>query len=386
MEEALQSYSQDLPPRQDSKCPPASDHQTVVVIGSTGYLGPYIVAALLKTPSTAEVICLNRNDDRGERTRQALSNIGLVQAAYLDRLRFLKADLAQPDFGLNSRLTAGLSNNVDQLVFNAWDSNWGKSLDHFYIFLKGVRSSIDFSLAADKHVCITLISSICAVGDWAFSNPAQPNIPEDIVWDNRSAMPHGYGESKCVAEQLLGLASKVSGLSVNIVRAGQIGGPLGPAAGTWPRQGWLYSIIDASKRIGYFPNNVQPLDWIPVDTLAEGVATCSRTTPSCNTVRVFNMVHPQPAAWSVLYHALRKYHHLRAGLIDLPDWLARLDPNKVRLYGFLEASQGGREHNMTFSNTNAVQVLPPTAKITPELLFSWLKDWGLSSDTCKARM
>jgi thioester reductase-like protein len=154
---------------------------------------------------------------------------------------------------------------VDELVFNAWDPYWGKKLADFDPFLRGIRNAIDFCASASKRPRITFVSSICAVGDWPLIHPRDPAIPEAVVQDNRSAMPNGYGESKCVAEQILAKANEVSGIPVNIVRAGQIGRLLIPSMGAWARQGWLYSVMMASKRLGTFPTHVVSLDWIPVD-------------------------------------------------------------------------------------------------------------------------
>lgn len=69
-----------------------------------------------------------------------------------------------------------------------------------------LSSILDRSLqlyASATRIRITFVSSICAVGNWPRERPTQPVIPEEIVRDSRSAMEHGYGESKCVAEQIL---------------------------------------------------------------------------------------------------------------------------------------------------------------------------------------
>jgi thioester reductase-like protein len=50
-------------------------------------------------------------------------------------------------------------------------------------------------------------------------------IPEDVAWDFSSAMVNRYGESKCIAEQILVKAHATSTLRVAIVRAAQVGGP-----------------------------------------------------------------------------------------------------------------------------------------------------------------
>jgi len=341
------------------------------------------VASLLKADSTSRIFCLNRSDDKGERTRSALSSICPIAAPELDRLRFFRAELARPDFGLSAEIVAQLKWETTELIFNAWDPNWSKPLSYFRSFLAGISNSIDFCVAAERHPRITFISSVCAVGDWPLANPTNPDIPEDIVWNHLSTMSSGYAESKCIAEQLLGLACEISEVPVNIVRAGQIGGRSDSSPGSWPRQGWLYSIISTSHDIGSFPDHVQPLDWIPVDCLAQGVVNCTKLNAGFQNVRVFNMVHPHPVAWNMLYKALQDHCGLVADLKDLSAWL---DQSDSKLHDFLKANKDGREFNMKFSNSAALQVLPRVHQMTPGLLSAWLRDWDLPCRLLRARL
>lgn len=98
------------------------------------------------------------------------------------------------------------------------------------------------------------------------------------------------------------------------------------------------------------------------------------------------MVHPQPVPWSMLYHTLRRQYNMAGDLVSLPQWLAHPAAKKAKLHGFLEATRGGREHNMSFSNERAVQVLPSVQPITQELLSDWLKSWGLQRTESRARL
>ena len=217
-------------------------------------------------------------------------------------------------------------------------------------------------------------------------HPKQPIVTEAVVWDSRSAMPHGYGESKCVAEQLLARAHEASGLSVNIVRAGQIGGPTKCRIKAWPQQGWIYSIIKTSLRLGYFPMHVQPLDWIPVDSFADGIIETTRLSPSLRTLHVFNMVHPKPGSWSMLYDTLASRFGYRVKTTSLSDWLDRLDKQKLKLHGFLRATGNGREHNMSFRNEKASQALPEVAPLSEDLLSEWLQGWQLGVSSFRAKI
>jgi thioester reductase-like protein len=366
----------------------SSAHQKIVaVVGTTGFLGPYIVAALLRTRAEPKIVCINVSVDGEQRTTAALANIGVDASSRVSHLRFLIADIAEP-----ATWTAQdglLAFEVDELIFNAWNPNWSLPLQSFEPLLRAMRNAIDYCTSSSRRPRMVFISSICAVGEWPRKHPGEPLIPENVAWDRSSAMAHGYGESKCIAEQLLARAHAVSGLRVAIVRAGQIGGPAMSAAarsGVWPVQGWLLSLVRASEKTGCWPTHVQPLDWVPVDALAEGVANIAGTTPNGRAVQVFNMVHPRPAPWQLLLDALQDRFGLRAKGVSLPQWLDRLEPGALKLYGFLRAAKSGREYDMAFENQNALAVLPDVMPITEDLLEAWLQGWNLKVRDVKARM
>ncbi|KAH5983372.1 hypothetical protein HBI07_250130 [Parastagonospora nodorum] len=344
MQRMLERYTKDMP-RASKVSRMSKSPKTLVVIGSTGFLGPHIIASLLSAHNQSDIFCLNRSSDARQRTELALQQLGSDYSKQSPRLHFWATDMTQPNFGLTSLQADLLASQVDELVFNAWDPHWGKKLVDFDRFLGGIRNAINFCASASKRPRITFISSICAVGDWPLIHPRDPVIPEAVVQDNRSAMPNGYGESKCVAEQILAKANQVSGIPVNIVRAGQIGGPSLPSMGAWARQGWLFSDVE-----------------------------------------VFNALHPNAASWTLLWRTLRSRFGLQADEESMPAWLARLDPKRMKVHGFLSAFGNGREYNMKFRNQNALEVLPSVPVITEELLSRWLANWKLILGNSNAKL
>ncbi|KAL5371132.1 hypothetical protein PMIN02_012909 [Paraphaeosphaeria minitans] len=154
----------------------------------------------------------------------------------------------------------------------------------------------------------------------------------------------------------------------------------------WPRQGWVYSILKASKRLGYFPMHIQALDWIPVDAFAEGIANSTNRLPKSKMVEVFNMFHPEPAPWNALYETLQRRFRLSLKTTSLSDWLDRVDGGKLKLHGFLRALGNGREYNMSFRNERAMEALPRVVPISEDLLAEWLQGWELGLHDLKAKI
>lgn len=137
--------------------------------------------------------------------------------------------------------------------------------------------------------------------------------------------------------------------------------------------------------MGKWPAQINALDWIPVDALADGIAGIT-TTPSNNKVRVYNMMHPKPAPSILLYETLKSKFGLTAKLVSLPEWLENLNSTS-KLRNFLQQAGMGREQEgMIFHNQNALGVLPSVEQITEQRLATWLDGWGLELERITSRL
>jgi thioester reductase-like protein len=398
MERLLNKYTTALPRPSNRQETPATT-KSVALLGSTGYLGPYILASLLKTSDISAIYCLNRGDDAHQRTCSALERICGASTKEFSTLAFLKADLDKPRLGLTELQYDDLLEDVDTIIFNSWNPNFSLPLESFeHPFLRGMRTAIEWSLSSNKRPRILFISSIAAIGNWPKAHPEQPNIPEEPALEHSVPMVMGYGESKCIAEQMLSHASQTSGLSASIFRAGQIGGPSDPAMGPWPIQGWLYSLLKSGRKMNALPKAISPLDWIPVDTFASAIAKDAQNRNPDNGVQTFNLVHPDPAAWDLFLSALKKAFSFQAVEVSLPEWLDRLSgitsgSHEKRsgtrvsgIYEFLRSLGEGREEDMQCHTKNAATLLQDVVPLKEDLLMAWLRTWNPKSDGIKGRM
>ena len=74
---------------------------TVILTGSTGSLGSYLLDSLLKQRHVKKVYCLNRADDGTAKQTEVSGSRGLDVAWEAQRVEFLKVDLSQVWFGLD---------------------------------------------------------------------------------------------------------------------------------------------------------------------------------------------------------------------------------------------------------------------------------------------
>lgn len=100
-------------------------------------------------------------------------------------------------------------------------------------------------------------------------------------------------QSKNVAEQILNIANEKSGVPVSIVRVGQIAGPL-EVKGIWNEEEWLPALIKTSKSLGYLPDHLPDIGWIPVDKLAVMILEILRFAARTEKSWVY-IQHRQPA-------------------------------------------------------------------------------------------
>jgi thioester reductase-like protein len=359
---------------------------TVALMGSTGYLGPQVLASLMTDCNIASIYCLNRSTDAKERTAKELE--GHDTEAAFDRIKFLVVDISTPHLGLSSSSFLKLSQEVNVIVYNAWRPNFGLPISSFEKpFLSGMRNIIDWSVQSPQRPRIVFISSIAAVGRWSRVFSQQPAIPEAPISDNNVAMEMGYGESKCVAERVLQVAHEQCGIPVNIIRTGQIGGPSSASGKQLPLQGWLLALCKTSRALGVLPTHVSPVDWLPVGMLARQISDVVADKGTRDSYRVFNLVHANVQPWDLFLDTLITRFGLDAEKVSLPEWLDRSEEKAgadtqgheglaaLEIAGFLRSLGDGMEDmRCVCENIGGVSKVEAEA-LDMGLLEQWLQDW-----------
>lgn len=235
----------------------------VILTGSTGSLGAYLLHELLRDLSVSKIYCLNRSDDAAPRQLQSLREKGLVGfSKFPSRVEFLQARFGDERLGLEETKYEELLENVDTVIHNAWKVNFNHRVEAFeQPHIEGVRRLVDFSIASEKKAHIHFISSISTIEGYIQG----PSIPEVIFNDPSSVLRQGYGESKHVSERICAAASAKCGIPTSIHRVGQIGGPT-TEKGMWNKQEWVPSLVASSKTIKQIPNSLGSVSvqWVPV--------------------------------------------------------------------------------------------------------------------------
>jgi nucleoside-diphosphate-sugar epimerase len=268
MQAIFDKWSLNLPKAKQPHSLEARKPSVVLLTGSTGSLGSYILDLLIRMPNVQKIYCLNRKHD-GEIQQTKSSKSKGLQTRF-QKVTFLQCDLSQPSLGLQEDTYNGLLQEVTHVIHNAWDVNFNRPLEAFINpHISGIRHLIDFCNQSTTNTRLLFVSTqSTALGQ--HSRQAQP-IPEAVLYDWESSLPMGYAQSKLIAEQLIDAAARVSGLQSTICRVGQIAGPT-TEQGCWSLKEWFPSLVASSVTLGMLPEGLGEMDmvdWIPVDLVAK---------------------------------------------------------------------------------------------------------------------
>lgn len=384
------------------------------LIGPRGSLGPHVLKELLKSPKVGSIYCLNRGED-GERLMKANFEDRAISHEFDDgRLSFISIDLEKPNLGLAPPDLIKITENVDVFIHNAWRVDFSWTLEFYKsTYLRSVRELVNLSFTSPRHPRIAFVSSISSVQDWAGVFPDTP-VTEALPASWEVSSPLGYGQSKYVAEHVLASACELSGIPVTVLRVGQVAGPTTPSngGGIWSTDEWIPSLAAVSKALGKIPNDIPPIDWVPVDLAARAIVELSLVetkrvsapgSEGLGPFKVFNIVNPTLSQWSKFMRTLQqrldrstKHGGECCQLISLTKWVENLvltDPTRLseaearsstKILPFFqhlaETASRGIALQPKFDTTEAVKYSRTMADmdaISEGLIDGWLQQWGI---------
>lgn len=393
MEDIVAKYTSNLPERNDAQRDPNETKQTVILTGSTGSLGSYMLDQLISSPRVSKVYALNRGADGG-RSRQEDINANRTLTKDFSKVEFLSSDLSKPNFGLENAKYVQMLSSVDRIVHNAWPVNFNMPITSFEPFIRGVRHFVDFAGASPKKVAVVFVSSIGTADNWSSSEP----VPEKRL-DDPNLAEMGYGLSKLAGSFILDAAAAQSGLATVSVRVGQIAGPkLGD--GVWNPQEFIPSLIASSVHLGVLPSDLGPfcnVDWVPTEDVSGiilDVAGITNSVPIAEVNGYFHVQNPAKVQWSEVANFLKEFYGGRIReLSSLGEWVTRLEASAsdeqnldknpaVKLLdtyrGFREKEEAGDapvifDMKRTISKSTTAAALKP---IDTDMLRKWCTAWN----------
>lgn len=291
--------------------PQKQEQEIVILTGSTGTLGSYILDALLRDPIIAHIYCLNRATDGLSIQMKKNQVLRLQHPPSDERISFWTVDLSQKGFKLTEAQYDELDSKATLVIHNAWPVNFNLSLPSFKPQLDNLVNLIDFANNSAKRARFFYMSSISSIISYRSESG---KTPEKLVTADSAPGPNGYSESKYVAEHIIDYAAQTVcyGPSLAFTRVGQIAGAANHS-GIWNKDEWFPSMIISSVKIGAFPESLGPtfdrVDWVPIDLLADilvelalkrGQSAARCTATDTQHADVFHPLNSHTTTWTAL--------------------------------------------------------------------------------------
>ncbi|KAK4691469.1 hypothetical protein P7C71_g5539, partial [Lecanoromycetidae sp. Uapishka_2] len=369
--------------------------KTVILTGSTGTLGSYLLSSLLENSSIGKIYCFNRPPDPESRQKHISTSHGLSTDFFHSRVEFLTSDLTDSSkFGLTTSKYDELRSTADLVIHNAWQVNFKLALPSYEDHLLSVQNLINFSHQSSHTARLFFISSFGAVANYHSIRNSHSTVPEEIITDPQASAPMGYAESKHIAEHMLASASSTLNIPISVCRVGQIAGPMREGSiGVWNKAEWLPSLVISSVHMGFLPSDLgslEDVDWLPVDGLADVIVDLAMNAHEGEEdAEVFHTVNPNKTTWETLLPAVRSAIGKDVQLVPLPAWIKKLRASSegvlsedalkmnpaVKLLGFYEGMLSRSVKLDTRKTETKSRILAEIGSIKRKWMEKWVRGW-----------
>ena len=370
--------------------------QTVLLTGSTGALGSYLLERLASCETIKRIYCLNRSSDSGQRQDRALASRGLILHSHRNRVVYLTSDMSKRDLGLEHGVYSEIIDNVELIIHNAWQVDFNLSLDSYeHNHVGGVRNLTEMAIKSTHHAAIFFVSSIASVSNYSARERAE--VPEETIKDFTVPQRMGYAESKYIAERLLEIAATDCNVPVSVCRVGQIAGPIRGSEGMWNKQEWLPSLVLSSRHLGVIPDSLSGLetvDWIPIDVLSNIITELALQSSAAlgSDGKTYHAVNPSKTTWAALLPHVLAALGPTVHAIPLSEWVKRLRASAetatsegdlsinpaVKLMEFYEGLLSGESSVAsleTRETRKASRTLRDLGPVQGEWMAKWIEQW-----------
>ncbi|WP_408895227.1 beta-ketoacyl synthase N-terminal-like domain-containing protein [Paenibacillus taichungensis] len=252
-----------------------TSYRNILLTGSTGYLGIYLLADLIKFTDSKIHVLIRADDPEIAEQRLIMNwchyfNQDDIISRLKDRVQIVVGDLSKDQFGMNDADYQNIAMRVDCVVHSAGlVKHFGEYSTFEEINVDGTTRLIEFSKIGNKKD-FNLISST-AVGRGNIENK-QYLLFSEFDSNVGQKINNPYGKSKFKAEQIV-LQARNEGINTNIFRVGNImfDSQTGQFQSNIETNG-IYTILRAMIKMKIFPNTKrEELDFSFIDYVSKSV-------------------------------------------------------------------------------------------------------------------
>ncbi len=245
---------------------------TVLLTGATGFLGSFLLEALLRLTDYRIVALVRATgaDHARSRTESALERTGLLDTrlreAFDARVRALPGDLAQPQLGLAAGEWTSLSKELSAIYHCGADVDYVKPYET--LRAANVSSTVDIVRLA----CSGRPKALhYASTTFMFGFVAREVCLETDANLEMAGLNFGYAQSKWVAEQLV-LDGAARGLTARVYRPSLV---TASKDGKYVRRDLMSRILSYMIRHGISVDSANQISFVPVDVCANNIVALS---------------------------------------------------------------------------------------------------------------
>lgn len=245
---------------------------TVLLTGATGFLGSFILEALLRLTDYRIVALVRAADDdhAQQRLEAALDRTALLDASLRDavdaRVRTVVGDLSHPRLGLTEACWNALSHEVSAIY------HCGAEVDYVKPYEQLRGPNVSSTLEIIRLACAAQPKALHYVSTtFMFGFTERTVCRESDANAEMAGLNFGYAQSKWVAEQLV-LEVAARGLSARVYRPSLV---TASGHGRYVRRDLMTRILSYMIRHSLSLTSANQLSFIPVDVCANNVVALS---------------------------------------------------------------------------------------------------------------
>lgn len=274
----------------------------ILLTGATGYLGAYLLTALLDR-SDATVVCLVRASGAAAGLARIETNLARYDLRPdLGRVEVVAGALDQRHLGLDPSTWTRLASDIDAIVDAAADVNFIKPLEQLLPINVGAPLNL-LRLAGETRPKPVHLSSSYSVFNEA-SYAGVTHVAEEALVGDGEGFSGGYPASKWIAERV-GDAARARGWNVTIHRLGYLWGD------TRSGKAKPDDVVTLNVRACLMMGQAQDTDFLmhitPVDFAAAAMAQVALANANAN--RHYHVITETPITWRDFIQGLRANGH-----------------------------------------------------------------------------
>lgn len=297
------------------------EHKRAFITGATGFIGGYLLKALLQSGAFESYICLVRSKDEKAGLERIIANLhtkGTPGALlHQNRISVVVGDILQPRFGLEERHFEALATAADHVFHFAATMNWVTPFNQDTIANINALKEMTRFCATAKLKKLHYASSM---GMWTLLHHKEGPILETEIHQQGHELPGGYFQSKWVNEKILQLAS-AAGLPINVYRIGDVKGNSEDGQGDPQNFGNLVMQYFIQQRV-VIDSGTPEFNFIPVDYLTRSISHIALGQAG----GTFQFSNPELISFHDIYQAA-KACGLTCRLVSHSEWTHLLKAN-----------------------------------------------------------